>query len=185
MKFSNVTEVAQHLAKWTAENPKSATMYGIAGTAIIVPGAFSAPALGVIGFGANVMPGSIAAGAQAGIGNVAAGSLFATLQSAGAHGYGAAIVNAAVQAGGAATAGATFLRARCSSDVDLEIIDKILAWIKQEIYKSDGHVKDVADLQQFKYAAEQAWIGIPIDDNLKQFTDDYSQRQAEVSKTGF
>lgn len=46
--------------------------------------------------------GSIAAGAQAGMGNVAAGSLFATLQSAAMGGYGAATVNGIVQ--GAAVA---------------------------------------------------------------------------------
>lgn len=51
---------------------------------------------------------SVAAVVHSGIGNVVANSLFATLQSAGAGGYGAAVVNAAVQGGGAsvATAGA-------------------------------------------------------------------------------
>ncbi|KAL1794495.1 hypothetical protein ACET3X_007916 [Alternaria dauci] len=49
--------------------------------------------LGVIGFTAGgVAAGSIAAGIQAGIGNVAAGSLFATLTSAGMAGYGAPVV---------------------------------------------------------------------------------------------
>lgn len=48
------------------------------------------------------MIGSIAAGAQAGIGNVVAPSLFATLQSAGASGYGLAAVTGAAQAVGAA-----------------------------------------------------------------------------------
>lgn len=46
----------------------------------------------------------MAAGVQAGIGNVAAGSLFATLQSAAMGGYGAAAVAAAAQIVGAAAA---------------------------------------------------------------------------------
>jgi hypothetical protein len=44
--------------------------------------------------------GTIAATAQGTIGNVAAGSVFATLQSAGAGGAGLAAVNGAVQIGG-------------------------------------------------------------------------------------
>ena len=40
----------------------------------------------------DIWTGSIAAGVQAGIGNVAAGSIFATLTSAGMSGYGAPIV---------------------------------------------------------------------------------------------
>lgn len=48
--------------------------------------------------------GSIAAGIQAGIGNVVAGSAFATLTSAGMGGYGAAVVAGAAQAAGGAAA---------------------------------------------------------------------------------
>jgi hypothetical protein len=44
--------------------------------------------------------GSIATVVQSGIGNVAAGSLFATCQSAGAGGAGLAVINGAVQVGG-------------------------------------------------------------------------------------
>lgn len=51
-----------------------------------------------------VLLGSIAAGAQSGIGSVVAPSLFATLQSAGAGGYGASAVYGAVS--GAAALGA-------------------------------------------------------------------------------
>lgn len=87
----------------------------------------AAPALGLAGFGANgivggqltpfvwvvhrfsvglltVLLGSLAAGAQSGIGSVVAPSLFATLQSAGAGGYGLSAVYGAVQ--GAAAVGA-------------------------------------------------------------------------------
>jgi hypothetical protein len=52
--------------------------------------------------------GSAAAAAQGGIGNVVLGSVFATLQSAGAGGVGAGVVNGVVQGavGGAAAAAA-------------------------------------------------------------------------------
>ncbi|KAJ8128554.1 hypothetical protein O1611_g5081 [Lasiodiplodia mahajangana] len=64
------------------------------------------PALAAAGFGAEgVVGGSIAAGAQAGIGNVAAGSTFATLQSAAMGGYGASIIAGGVQAVGALAIG--------------------------------------------------------------------------------
>lgn len=58
------------------------------------------------------MTGSIAAGVQAGIGNVVAGSAFAILQSAGAGGAGAAIVGGAVQAAGIIGVATTAVRAR-------------------------------------------------------------------------
>jgi hypothetical protein len=54
--------------------------------------------------------GTIAAGIHSTIGNVVAGSVFATLQSAGAGGTGLAVVNGAIQVGGAvltATGGVT------------------------------------------------------------------------------
>jgi len=60
----------------------------------------------VIGFGgAGVVAGSIAAGAQASIGNVVAGSTFAALQSAGVLGF-AVSTKLAVGAAGAAATGA-------------------------------------------------------------------------------
>ncbi|KAH9980657.1 hypothetical protein BJV74DRAFT_855712 [Russula compacta] len=62
----------------------TAAAVGTAGAAagtVLVPVALTA-GLGVIGFSAaGPVAGSIAAGMQAGIGNVAAGSLFATAQS--------------------------------------------------------------------------------------------------------
>lgn len=60
-------------------------MYGVAGAAVAVAGA--PIVLGLLGFSsAGVVAGSIAAGVQSMIGNVAAGSIFAALQSAGAVG---------------------------------------------------------------------------------------------------
>lgn len=44
------------------------------------------------------MTATVASGIQSGIGNVAAKSMFATLQSAGARGVGLAVVKAVVQA---------------------------------------------------------------------------------------
>lgn len=59
-------------------------------------------ALNYAGFtSAGVAAGSAAAAAQGAIGNVAAGSMFAALQSAGATGAGAAIGSALGAAGGA------------------------------------------------------------------------------------
>ena len=49
--------------------------------------------------------GSLAAAFQSSVGSVAAGGIFATLQSAGAGGYGVATVYGAVQAGGVGLAG--------------------------------------------------------------------------------
>ncbi|KAK1458158.1 hypothetical protein CMEL01_15505 [Colletotrichum melonis] len=67
-------------AEWVRENPRTTVCYG------------------------GIVAGSAAAGIQAGIGNVVAPSLFATLQSAGAAGYGAAVVNGAIQAGAGVSA---------------------------------------------------------------------------------
>lgn len=55
----------------------------------------------------DLLLGSLAATAQSGIGSVVAPSLFATLQSAGAGGYGVPLVYGAVQAAGGTIMGAT------------------------------------------------------------------------------
>jgi hypothetical protein len=83
---------------------------------VAAPAVVSAPALSVFGFGDSGVgagtfciltqgstkqhQGTIAAAAQGGIGNVAARSAFAILQSAVAGGAGLAAVNGAVQIGG-------------------------------------------------------------------------------------
>jgi len=86
------------------ENPGTAASVVLATTGIAIvaaPAVVSAPALLVSGFGSTgVGAGTIAAGAQGSIGNVVAGSVFATLQSAGAGGTGLAVVNGVVQIGG-------------------------------------------------------------------------------------
>ncbi|KAK0726408.1 hypothetical protein B0T21DRAFT_413742 [Apiosordaria backusii] len=59
---------------------------------------FAAPLFAAAGFGpGGIIAGSIAAAAQSMIGNVVAGSVFAILQSAGAGGAGAAVVNGVIQ----------------------------------------------------------------------------------------
>ncbi|KAL4779092.1 hypothetical protein BJX76DRAFT_365516 [Aspergillus varians] len=96
-------------AKWTANNP----LLVVSGAVFIVPTIVVAPTLSCLGFGAaGVQASSIAAGAQTA--NVAVGSLFATLQSAGAGGAGLAAVNGVVQTSaagvGIAKAGWTWMR---------------------------------------------------------------------------
>ncbi|KAK4159828.1 hypothetical protein QBC43DRAFT_373515 [Cladorrhinum sp. PSN259] len=79
----------------------------IGAAAVIAPGALIVgPVLGFFGFSSGgVIAGSIAAGVQGMIGNVAAGSLFAICQSAAAGGAGAAVLTgAAAQAGGVVAA---------------------------------------------------------------------------------
>ncbi|KAI1759526.1 hypothetical protein GGR53DRAFT_140597 [Hypoxylon sp. FL1150] len=110
MKLPNFTHFLNASAEWVTENPGKAALYGFAGTAMTVPAVISGPALVATGFGGfGAVPASVASGYQAAIGNVAAGSVFATLQSAGMGGYGVAIVNGAVQAGGAIVGATTAL----------------------------------------------------------------------------
>lgn len=68
-----------------------------------IPAAVAGFILGVLGFGAGgVAAGSLAATMHATINPIAAGSLFAILQSAGAAGAGLVSVATAIQAAGAA-----------------------------------------------------------------------------------
>mmetsp|Transcript_12394 Transcript_12394/g.16273 ORF Transcript_12394/g.16273 Transcript_12394/m.16273 type:complete len:170 (+) Transcript_12394:69-578(+) len=79
-------------------------LFGVAGAAAVV--ATGGLALTLAGFGAGgIVSGSIAAGIQSGIGNVAAGSLFAAAQGAGATGAIASMTVGATAT--AATAGVT------------------------------------------------------------------------------
>ncbi|KAG5973180.1 hypothetical protein E4U58_005531 [Claviceps cyperi] len=88
----------------TTKKPFSTAFVAAGVLVAALPGLAVAPALGGLGFGAlGPVAASAAAGVQSCIGNVAAGSLFATLQSAGMGGAGAVVVNAAVS--GAAAAG--------------------------------------------------------------------------------
>jgi hypothetical protein len=71
---------------------------GVVGAPVLLP-----TTLAMIGFSSlGPIAGSIAAGWQAGIGNVAAGSLFSVLQSAGMGGFGTGIITAVASAIGGA-----------------------------------------------------------------------------------
>ncbi|KAI1879462.1 hypothetical protein JX265_002416 [Neoarthrinium moseri] len=117
-----VAPAAEQAGHWCAENPWRAAACGAAAVglgAMAAPGVVAAPLLGAAGFGGQgIVGGSVAAGAQSVIGNVAASSLFATLQSAGMAGYGVAVVNTVVQVGGAclATASGGLLYAKSKTE---------------------------------------------------------------------
>lgn len=120
----------QNSTQWVSDNPVRPAFAAAGATAVIIPGVVVAPVLAVAGFGAqgiiggecslwtllmqycvpnidlDVSSGSIAAGIQATIGNVAAGGLFAIFQSAGMAGYDAGIVNGGVQIAGVVAAAA-------------------------------------------------------------------------------
>ncbi|POS70753.1 hypothetical protein DHEL01_v210854 [Diaporthe helianthi] len=94
---------------WVSANPGTAACLagaGIGVTLIAAPMAIALPVLGAVGFGSGgIVGGSVAAGAMGS--GVAAGSAFATLQSAAMGGYGVAAVMGAVQGTGVAVAGAS------------------------------------------------------------------------------
>ncbi|KAK3935436.1 hypothetical protein QBC46DRAFT_413049 [Diplogelasinospora grovesii] len=100
--------VAQQAANWARDHPVAAiATVGVAGglTIVAAPMLVVAPVLGAFGFSSGgVVAGSIAAGIQSAIGNVAAGSGFATLTSAGMGGYGTVVAAGAAQGAGVATA---------------------------------------------------------------------------------
>ncbi|KAL9479743.1 hypothetical protein ACSS6W_004529 [Trichoderma asperelloides] len=104
---------AQRLGKVARENPMlaAATVVTGAGVAVVAaPALITAPIMGIAGMAgftqAGIAGASIASALQASIGNVAAGSIFATVQSAAAGGYGVAALTGTVQAVGGAVAGA-------------------------------------------------------------------------------
>ncbi|KAI2638225.1 hypothetical protein GGS21DRAFT_461225 [Xylaria nigripes] len=91
-------EGGKKATEWATKNPGKAVVMGAGVILAAAPMAAAAPVLGAFGFGANgIIAGSVAAGAQSSIGSVVAPSLFATLQSAAAGGYGVAAVSTAVQ----------------------------------------------------------------------------------------
>lgn len=96
-------------AKSQIEKNKMDLLWGIGVAAATGAGLFvAAPAvLAAAGFtGAGIAAGSIAAGLQAGIGNVVAGSAFAALQSAGVTGVVSATTGAAASVAAGAVAAA-------------------------------------------------------------------------------
>ncbi|KAF4465417.1 Interferon-induced 6-16 [Fusarium albosuccineum] len=89
--------------QFAKDRPVSAACISVGALAIAAPALAAAPVLAAFGFKTSgIASSSIAAGAQKGIGSVIAPSVFSTLQSAGAGGYGVAPVYGAVQGAGAA-----------------------------------------------------------------------------------
>ncbi|KAL1835388.1 hypothetical protein VTJ49DRAFT_6821 [Mycothermus thermophilus] len=116
---SNIRDAASNAGKyarekvadgvdWAKENPGSAALgvAAVGGLAVVAaPAIVSSPMLAAAGFGpSGPVAGSLAAVAQSSIGNVAAGSMYATLQSAAMGGYGVAQVAGVVQSAGACIA---------------------------------------------------------------------------------
>ncbi|KAK3294386.1 uncharacterized protein B0H64DRAFT_400586 [Chaetomium fimeti] len=99
---------AQHATKYAAAHPYAAGAVATGTVIACAPVVVTAPGLALAGFGAGGIGAHTAAATVHGwIGNVVGGSVFATLQSAGAAGAGAAAVNGAASMGGAAVAGVT------------------------------------------------------------------------------
>ncbi|CCC07088.1 unnamed protein product [Sordaria macrospora k-hell] len=94
--------------EWIKQNPKAAAALGLTAgglTVVAAPALLTGPVLSFMGFGSGgVVGGSIAAGIQAAIGNVVAGSWFATVTSAAMGGYGVPVVAAVGQGIGAGAA---------------------------------------------------------------------------------
>lgn len=129
--FAGARSAAKEGVAYAAKNPKNVAGGAVVGSGLLVaavPAVVTAPALAAAGFGslgpvagwspappessprvwmrlANaVITGTVAAGVQSWIGNVAGGSLFATFQSAAMGGSGAAAVAGAAQGAGATVA---------------------------------------------------------------------------------
>ncbi|KAK3400287.1 hypothetical protein B0T20DRAFT_181340 [Sordaria brevicollis] len=103
-------EKRRRIKEWIRKHRTTAASVGlglVGATIVVAPAVVTAPvvgALGLLGFGSGgIVGGSMAAGMQAMIGNVAAGSWFASLTSTAMGGYGLAGLTTAVQSFGAYT----------------------------------------------------------------------------------
>ncbi|KAI1374882.1 hypothetical protein F4677DRAFT_447148 [Hypoxylon crocopeplum] len=156
--------------EWASNNPGKATLFGVAGLAIAAPALIAGPVLAIAGFGATgIAPASLAAVVQSGIGNVVAGSAFATLQSAGMAGYGAAVVNGAVQAGGATVALSTGVAValkkklyrpsytHTSKPTNPNLIEGFWLWLKAGLEA----INDKEKTSKLREVVEQNWAMIP------------------------
>ncbi|EHK25589.1 uncharacterized protein TRIVIDRAFT_229678 [Trichoderma virens Gv29-8] len=99
---------AQQAAKVVKQNSVPIAVAGAGIFIAAVPGIITGPIMGIAGLmgftSGGIAAASIASGAQASIGSVAAGSGFAVMQSAAAGGYGLGILTGIVQAVGGITA---------------------------------------------------------------------------------
>ncbi|KAK3502891.1 hypothetical protein B0T13DRAFT_524920 [Neurospora crassa] len=94
--------------EWIKNNPKAAAALGLTAgglTVVAAPALLTGPVLSFMGFGSSgIVGGSFAAAIQGMIGNIVAGSWFATATSAAMGGYGVPVVAAVGQGVGAAAA---------------------------------------------------------------------------------
>ncbi|KAL9584359.1 MAG: hypothetical protein Q9212_002174 [Teloschistes hypoglaucus] len=91
--------LARKAADWVRAHPYQVAIQVGTVVVMVTPAAVAAPVLGVFGFGAGL--GGAATAYQASHGPIVAQSIFATLQSAGAGGYGVPIVHGVFRAGSA------------------------------------------------------------------------------------
>ncbi|KAI4242568.1 MAG: hypothetical protein L6R40_003949 [Gallowayella cf. fulva] len=102
VKDADYVDISKAIKDWVIDHPNEVAQYAATGVVILYPGIVVAPILRVVGFASGgVVAGSAAATHQASLSPVAAKSIFSTLQSAGAGGYGLAVANGVVRAGGA------------------------------------------------------------------------------------
>ncbi|KAI1767042.1 hypothetical protein GGR53DRAFT_161510 [Hypoxylon sp. FL1150] len=157
---------------WARENPGKAALYGVAGVGTrvaLAPAAAAAPVLTALGFTADgIAKLSIASGIQSGIGSVVAPSLFSTLQSAAMGGYGAAVVNGVVSAGGAVIAvasGGAAMKTRNRTSSYINPIEYVWVWLRNDISSETGDVSEIQDNSstQAIEAMEQKWALITVD----------------------
>lgn len=109
------TYIAPELEKvvqWIIDNPSTASSIGFAASTVMFPGWIIGPALAATGFRSHIDKGSFAASWQSSFPHVPSGSYFAEFQSAGAGGYGEAIVQWRARGLGAAILAAQILRHR-------------------------------------------------------------------------
>ncbi|RFU78684.1 hypothetical protein TARUN_3531 [Trichoderma arundinaceum] len=96
--------VAEQAATIAQQNPAAVSVASVGFLMLAAPAVITTPIMavaGMLGFtSGGIAASSIAAGAQAGMGNVVAGSAFATVQSAAAGGYGLGVLTGLVQAAG-------------------------------------------------------------------------------------
>ncbi|KAL8635840.1 MAG: hypothetical protein Q9226_009314 [Calogaya cf. arnoldii] len=92
----------QKVLRWSADHPHQTAQLVGTGVLMVAPGLLAAPALNAVGFGNTITGGSAATVWQAAYGTITSPSLFATLQSAGAGGYGVPVIHGMVRAGVAA-----------------------------------------------------------------------------------
>lgn len=97
-------------------------------------------------------------------------------------GYGAAIVNGVVQAGGAAVAVATAAKAnfrKAPGSSDLTLIEKPWAWLRDDVFHSysggETPIDNGKSSKQLMGAAEQSWVNIP-DDMISMLVDSTPQQ---------